>query len=303
MTTTGDPSYLSTVRAAQALGVSVSTVKRWVDDGILPAHRSAGGHRKLLRSEVLALARQGNLPQGDLTELSVELTEDPHRNSTALSRSLLTAVLQGDGRAAWALLRRAYNSGISLETLADQVIAPAMWRVGCDWATGRIDIWEEHRGTQVCATALYALKDMLQKRAERNRPVAVGGAPSGDASLLPTLLAQMVLLDAGWDAVNLGPNTPLASLTRAMRTLRPRLVWLSVSYITDIAEFLSSYKEFHDAAVRLNVAVAVGGQALTEPVRSKMLYTAYGDGMRHLAAFARTLHPRPKRPTRGRPTR
>jgi methanogenic corrinoid protein MtbC1 len=111
----------------------------------------------------------------------------------------------------------------------------------------------------------------------------------------------MVLLDAGWQAINLGPNTPLPSLTKAMKELRPRMVWLSVTFLRNDAEFLRTYRDFYRAAEQQGVAVAVGGQALVSSVRSSMNYTTYGDGMSHLAAFARTLHPRPKRPRRGRP--
>ncbi len=301
MNTSDNSQYISTMQAANALGVSVSTIKRWVDEEVLPAHKTAGGHRKLLRAEVLALARHGELPFRDLAGLSVASSGEQPLDLQATSAALLAAALRGDGIEVSALIRRAYHSGAAIETLADQVIAPVMGRVGHDWQKARIDVWEEHRGTQLCAAALYDLKDELEARAERKRPVAVGGAPEGDPYLLATLLAQIVLLDAGWAPVNLGPNTPLASLTKAMQELRPRLVWLSVSYVKDSAEFLRSYREFYQAAEQMGVAVALGGQALVEPIRSAMPYTTHGDGLNQLAAFARTLHPRPKRPSRGRP--
>jgi methanogenic corrinoid protein MtbC1 len=131
--------------------------------------------------------------------------------------------------------------------------------------------------------------------------VAIGGAPEGDPYFLPTLLAQYVLLDAGWEAVNLGPNTPLASLAEAIKELRPRLIWLSVSFLEGSGAFIENFKNLYRIAERQGVAVAVGGQALKEPLRSAIPYTTHGDGLTHLAAFARTLHLRPKPPRRGRP--
>ena len=298
-----DPSgkYISTAQAAEALGVGVSTIKRWVDEGVLPAHRTAGGHRKLLRAEVLALARQGNLPQRDLAGLVLGGRKKQLADVEELDAALTAALLRGDGAEVRSLLRSAYRSGASIETLADRVIAPVMRTVGHEWERERIDVWREHRATELCAAAIHELLAELEQRAERGRPVAVGGAPEGDPYQLASLLAQLVLLDAGWEAVNVGPNTPFASFVRAIEELRPRLVWISASHLADPAAFLAGYQKFYRAAAKANVAVAVGGRAFTESVRSQTLYTTYGDGLSHLAALARTLHPRPSRPRRGRP--
>lgn len=301
---TGDlPQYLSTIEAAAILAVSVSTVKRWVDEGLLPAHRTAGGHRKLLRAEVLAMARQGDLPHGNLAFFGGSSERDRTVDLERTTTDLWKALRDGQGEAARAIIRNFYASGVAVETIADGIVAPAMGKLGRDWETSRIDVWQEHRGTQLCAAALYDLKEDLEARAEKNRPVAVGGAPEGDPYLLPTLLAQYVMLDAGWEAVNLGPNTPLASLAKALEELRPRLLWISVSYLDNHEKFIQEYKDLFRVAERHGVAVATGGQALRESVRSAIPYTSYGDGLCHLAAFARTLHPRPKRPRRGRPSK
>lgn len=295
--------YVNTTQVAKALGLSVSTVKRWVDEGVLPAFKTAGGHRKLLVADVIELARRGDLPHTDLSRLTESVQGGQRATPTRISEELHEVLLKGDALLVRSLIFGAFRHGVAIEELADQIIAPVMARIGQEWATGKIDVMEEHRASQMCAAALYELKAVLEERASKNRPRAVGGSPEKDYTVLPSLLAQMVLLDAGWDAVNLGPNTPFASFAKAIRELRPKLLWLSVCHLDNEASFMNSYRELYQLAEKAGVAVAVGGRALENSLRSKIPYTTYGDGLNHLAAFARTIHPRPNPPRRGRPSR
>ncbi len=44
--------WLNLSKAAILLGVHPSTVRNWSDQGVLPVHRTQGGHRRYLRSEI-----------------------------------------------------------------------------------------------------------------------------------------------------------------------------------------------------------------------------------------------------------
>ncbi len=295
--------YLTTAAVAQALDVSVTTVKRWVDDGLLPAHRTAGGHRKILLGDVLRLVNGSDLPCAGLGALAGGHPSECSIHAGGLDRRLFEALRNADGEAVRSLLVNAYLNGWPVERLGDEAIRPALVRVGEEWAAGRMDVYQEHRATQLCLVALHELRAHLAPTADRERPLAVGGCPEGDSTLVSTFLAQLTLLEAGWNAINIGPNTPAASFGKAVRELRPRLLWLSSTHLADPERFLSEYRDLYREAEAAGTAVAVGGRALTECVRSRMAYTTFGDGLTHLAAFARSLHPRPPRPCRGRPTR
>lgn len=60
-------------QAAELLGVSVDTVRRWIDSGRLEAHRSEGGRRSV---DGAALAR-----------FAVELNDDPSEPPAVIGRS------------------------------------------------------------------------------------------------------------------------------------------------------------------------------------------------------------------------
>lgn len=293
--------YVTPAQVARALGVGVSTIKRWVDEGILPAHRTAGGHRKLLLADVMRLIHEREFPRLELSLLQADGAAPSCADPSHAAQSLHAALLEGDGETTRSILLGYYHAGMPTDQLADQVVAPALHRIGLDWEEGRIEMMHEHRATQLCMTALFELKSKLQVQARTDPPLAVGGAPELCMHGLGGLLAEMVLLDAGWAVVNLGPNTPLVSFRTALTELRPRLLWLSVNYLPDASRFLAEYRELYAEAVRAGVAVAVGGRALTADIRSQMPYTTFGDGMVHFGAFARSLHPRPRPRPRGRP--
>jgi excisionase family DNA binding protein len=57
--------WLSLGAAAELLGVHPSTLRSWSDHGLLPVHRTQGGHRRYLRSEIdlwLEARRGGETP-------------------------------------------------------------------------------------------------------------------------------------------------------------------------------------------------------------------------------------------------
>jgi excisionase family DNA binding protein len=50
-----DDAYLSTREAAELLGISLRTAQLWVENGVLLAWKTSGGHRRILRKSVDAL--------------------------------------------------------------------------------------------------------------------------------------------------------------------------------------------------------------------------------------------------------
>lgn len=215
---------LSTRELANALGVSESSLKRWVDAGRIAASRTEGGHRRIELTEAMRFIRDTSAPL-----VHPELLDLPE---VAVAREkgerLVQYLAAGDAVGARGFLIGRYLEGASVADLADGPIREAMHALGELWRHDEGGVFVEHRATDICLQAVAQLRGMIPDP-RPDAPLALGGAPSGDPYLVPSQLAAIAITEAGLRAMNLGPETPVHALRHAVVSHRPALVWLSVS--------------------------------------------------------------------------
>lgn len=222
--------FLSPRQAARVLGASESSLKRWVDAGELVIRRTAGGHRRIPASEVVRFARREGLTLQDAGLLS----RTPSAAGRKLTAGVTRALRDGDGDALQRLVLRAHLDGMPVAALADGPLRLAMEELGRLWLQDPEGVAREHHATLLVMRAAEALRGVLPAP-RAGAPVAVGGGPAGDPYLLPSLLASLVLQEAGWRAIDLGADTPDTALLAAAQRHGATLVWRSFTGELDAA--------------------------------------------------------------------
>jgi methanogenic corrinoid protein MtbC1 len=113
-------------------------------------------------------------------------------------------------------------------------------------------------------------------------------------------MVEIALCEAGWQARSYGCGHPADTLVQAIRDVRPRLFWLSVSSYESEEQFLTDYEGIYEAARELAVAVLIGGRALTPAVKGRIEYSSCCASLREAVAFARALYTPGASPADGR---
>lgn len=273
---------------ARAIGVSESSLKRWCDSGKIPAVRTAGGHRRLPIAGVLAFLKASDLPVVEPEILGLpSATGSGVRTSDRACELLLQALIKGDEELSRRILFDLYLAGFRVARIGDEVISPALAEIGKAWGCGELELYEERRSCEIALRILHEIR--LTIPTPKDGPMAIGGTLTGDYYVLPTTLVELTLRQCGWRAISLGTALTAETLVHAIEGNRPRLVWVSASFIEDEMRFIESCAAIQDAAGKVNAALIVGGRELTESLRKKIRYSAYCDDLTHLESLARSL--------------
>jgi excisionase family DNA binding protein len=280
--------HLSPRKLAKAVGVSESSIKRWVDAGRIASTVTAGGHRRIPLEAALRFVRETGADVTDPGALGIQVK---YGLDAGAADALYGHILRGRAREAVDLVRALYASGMDTPGIIDGPFRTAMARLGMLWHDrGEEGIFLEHRATQIGLRIIQDLR-FMQGTPRASAMLAIGGAPEGDPYILPSLAVATVLESAGFATSNLGPETPDGVFVNAIENLRPDLVWFSLTSFGRERERVRSVRTLAEVVVQVGGSLVVGGQA-SEPLHGSGFRI---DSMVELAAFARGMLQRGRR--------
>jgi methanogenic corrinoid protein MtbC1 len=208
---------------------------------------------------------------------------------------MFDALVQGRADEAASFPIKQYLHGRPPSHIFDETLAPAMRRVGDLWYRGDLTVAREHLATRTAVTAVYRLRDVMLAH-EANRLVAICCGMEGDFHDLPVQLSQVLLESEGWQAVNLGANTPFFALTEAMLRHGPALVCVSSTVFNNPDRAAREYEEVRQTAARLGAALVLGGAGFKDrQLQQRFAADPHADtfdnyrSLRHLSRLLATL--------------
>ncbi len=282
---------LTTKEVARLCCVSDATVKRWEDLGLLASERTNGGHRRFRAEEIARFQREQGLGErkshGDDSAITSAFRR--RENSFNSNCELFNSLITGSEEGASNVIISDFLNGKPVENIFDNLVSPALSRIGELWFEGKLTIAQEHIASRTIICALQKLRCVLPV-AESNGIPAICCTIEGDFHELPAHFAQIILENEGFEVINFGANMPVYALCDEITQLSPKLICISSTILSDVDRLSRDFRSFSEKLCRLNATVVLGGRAFEEPnIRNRFPADFYAKSFDHFADFVRKL--------------
>ena len=246
-----DDSSLPLRDAAAELGVHYQTAYKWVASGALPAVMVHGRY-VIARDDLAEFARRRDAPVAPRARTSARR---PERLDHAADR-MHAALIAGEESAVRAISATLLEKDVPLVTVLQEVIAPALRRIGAAWHAGETPIWVEHRASAIVERLIGHLQ---RETRGRRRGTAVVVAVSGDLHNLPSAMATAALREDNWAVQHLGSDVPAEEIVDfcAEHEVDLAVITVTTAEVTPVAERAA------DELRAAGVATLVGGSGRT----------------------------------------
>ena len=191
---------------AEMLDVHYMTVYRYVRQGQLPATKV--GRSWYVKPSDLELFRDAKVHASEVSEGG--------RKVAPWAERLEAQLIQGDQRGAAEIMEAVLRSGHDLYFLYLQVLSPAMGAIGAKWAAGNLEIFVEHRASNIALRLIGQFGPRFARRGVSKGTVVLGSPADEMHTLSTSMVADLIRLE-GWNVSDVGANMPAEAFAEAIR--------------------------------------------------------------------------------------
>lgn len=237
--------YLNSIDVAEILGVNISTLKRWTENGSIGCTKTAGGHRKFTMKHVRDYYKSN---KDSSKNLNLGLEKVQHKiifdlinksNFKELSQILADSSIESDELSLNTIINGLYMKGISVDLICDKVIDP-----------GSMIVENALRKEYLSYAEAFISRKMITRTVENlnfNKP---NGSANGYSALcvnfednLPDLgvvMSEAVLRHSGFNVYNTGSHAKLGDLKTVVEKKEINLI---LFYLCDMQCCMATVQE------------------------------------------------------------
>jgi len=230
---------------AEATGLPAATLRAWERRyGALSPGRTASGYRLYSGRDIFILKwLKARVDEGMNISQAIHLLtlQRPHpvagaadvvRHSELLQApresrdALLSALISYDEGLADRVLEEAF-AVYGVELVAENVLAPAMVRIGDMWHEGRVSTSAEHFASNYLRRKLDSIVNAVPQT--NSGPLVILGCAPGDWHELGLLLLHLMLRRRHVNTIYLGQNVSATQFIEEMAQLKPALIVMAAT--------------------------------------------------------------------------
>jgi DNA-binding transcriptional MerR regulator len=262
--------YFSIGAVERDSGIACDTLRIWERRYGFPAPlRNAKGERMYPQGQLRRLQRirrlldQGLRPgkvvalsESDLDLLEADLYPDDEVDDSI--ERIITVLQSTDGSELESELSDLYQRQ-GMQAFIVETVIPLLCTVGERWATGRLQIFEEHLLSEVLTRFLNSEIHVLQKTAKKPR-VLLATLP-GEEHTLGLLMVSALLSSRSISVVNLGAEVPLDQLITAVDRFEVDVLGITFSGAYQYENIRRNINVLRDS-IPENVEIWMGGEGV-----------------------------------------
>lgn len=245
--------HFTTPQLANIFNVNVSTIKRWIDKGVIDSDRTPGGHRRVSNKQLEKFRRNFSLS----TPESYVLNRINKQKKIDWEK-YYRLVFENKDTESYLYIENIFISGTSILEIITDIISPALVNIGYEWTKGNMEIHDEHRMSFIIREQLLRIKGFILAPPE-DAPMAILACSRDENHEIPLHIAEIIFKKNGWKSSTLGINIKINDLVKASKKLNPDLISILKIYTPKLNIKKISYSKLIKYSSEEKVRIVLAG--------------------------------------------